>query len=105
MHAAFHRLDSPDDFSSTRFAEWIKMGDGTLRHALLETLSGMYFVLTSTLFLREKPRSSRSKGILCGIHISSVVNPECFFSDPIPDLTFQRVSDPNPDPNPDPDPV
>ncbi len=44
------------------------------------------------------------KWLLC-----SVVEPEWFFSDPIPDPdpTFQRVSDlvPDPDPNPDPDPV
>jgi hypothetical protein len=40
-----------------------------------------------------------------GTDSDSVVDPECFFSDPDP--TFRRVSDPipDPDPTPDPDPV
>ncbi len=39
--------------------------------------------------------------------ISSVVDPEWFISDPIPDPdpTFLRVPDPIPDPDPDPDPT
>jgi hypothetical protein len=47
--------------------------------------------------------------VLGSIPASSVVDPEWFFSDPIPDPdpTFQRVPDPipDPDPTPDPDPV
>jgi hypothetical protein len=31
-------------------------------------------------------------------YASSVVDPECFFSDPHRDPTFQLVSDPSPDP-------
>ncbi len=36
---------------------------------------------------------------------NSVVDPEWFISDPIPDPAFQRVTDPIPDPDPDPDPT
>jgi hypothetical protein len=48
------------------------------------------------------PYFQLSRHCLC----CSVVDPELFFSDPIPDPvpTFQRVPDPIPDPDPDPTP-